>query len=164
MYKKVEGIEVQEIEGKGKGLVATQDFNKGETVFIVTGEVIHYPTDYTIPLNQIDYIEPRLSENIAQFMNHSCNANIHPSKDGRSYLAIRDIHAGEEIATNYGFLGRKFGDERTIDGKGLVSFDLTCYCGSHNCKGRLRGFDELTPEEKEEYKEYVLPFLLTRLV
>lgn len=153
-------VEVRETDGKGKGLVATRNFRKGETLFVVEGEIIHYATDYTIPINEKDLIEPRLSGNISQFMNHSCNPNIHPSKDGRSYIAISDIDTGEEVATNYGFLGHVFGKERTIDGTSPISVGLTCHCGALNCKGKLRGYDEFSNEEKEQYKEYVLPFLL----
>lgn len=157
--KNLENIEVKELEGRGKGLVSRQDLKKGEVVFKVFGDVIHYPTDYTIPLNKTDYIEPRLSGSVAQFMNHSCNANIHPSKDGRSYIAMRDIQMGEEIATNYGFLGHAFGEERTIEGKSPIFLDLTCHCHSDQCKEKIRGYDEFTPKEKAEYKDYVLPFL-----
>lgn len=157
----LENVEALNLEGRGKGLVAKKDFNKGETVFKIYGDIVHYATDYTIPLNESDYIEPRLSESIAQFMNHSCNANIHPSKDGRSYIAIRNIQRGEEIATNYGFLGHAFGEEMTIEGKDPISVDLTCHCGSSNCKNKLRGYDEFTHQEKEEFKDYVLPFLVS---
>jgi SET domain-containing protein len=155
-------LEVRELEGKGKGLVATRNFKKGEALFVVEGEIINYATDYTIPINEKDLIEPRLSRNISQFMNHSCDPNIHPGKDGRSYLAMRDIKIGEEVATHYGFLGHAFGNEGTIDGTMPISVDLTCRCGSLKCKGKLRGYDELSNEEKEQYKEYVLPFLLNR--
>lgn len=155
----LENVEVQELEGRGKGLIAKRDFKKGEIVFRVHGDVIHYSTDYSIPLNETDYIEPRLSGSVAQFMNHSCNANLYPSKDGRSYIAMRDIQAGEEVATNYGFLGHAFGEEKTIDGENSIYLDLTCHCNSEQCKGKIRGYDEFTPEEKVKYKNYVLPFL-----
>lgn len=72
---------------------------------------------------------------------------------------MKDIRAGEEVASNYGFLGHAFGDERTIDGKHPISFDLVCHCRSNDCKGKIRGYDGFSPEEKEEYCNFVLPFL-----
>lgn len=125
--------------------------------------MIDYATDYTIPINETEKVEPRINRSIAQYMNHSCEPNIHPDKHGRKYLAMRDIRAGEEAVTHYGFLGREFGDEKTIDGAESVELDLTCYCGTKSCTGKLRAYNELTDEEKERYKEYVLPFLNNKL-
>lgn len=158
----MQNVEVREIAEKGKGLFAKRDFKKGEVVFEILGGVIDYATDYTIPINETEKVEPRLNRSIAQYMNHSCEPNIHPRNDGRTYLAMRDIQTGEEVATNYAFLGFSFGKEKTIDGSENITFDLTCYCGSKKCKGVMTAYSGLTDEEKKEYKEYVLPFLNNR--
>jgi tRNA-dependent cyclodipeptide synthase len=155
-----EKVEIGEVVGKGKGLLAKKDFKVGEVVFEIFGDTINYATDYTIPINEFEKVEPRLSKSVAQYMNHSCEPNIYPSKDGRKYLAMAEIKKGDEVVTNYGFLGLRFGEEKSIDGSEMKVFDLTCHCGTKSCKGKLRGYLEFTDDEKTKYSAYILPFLL----
>jgi len=152
-------VEVRSIPKKGRGIFAKRDFKKGEVVFEIFGNTIDYATDYTIPLNEKEKVEPRTNKSIVQYMNHSCEPNIHPQKDGRKYLAMRDIQSGEEVVTNYAFFGFEFGQEKTIGGSEQITLDLTCHCGTAHCKGQLTGYNGLTDEEKERYKDFVLPFL-----
>lgn len=157
----LERVTVKDLGEKGKGLVAKRNFKAGEEVFVVNGETIGYATDYTIPLNEFEKVEPRLSKTVAQYMNHSCNPNIAPDQSNpRMYRSMRDIQKGEEVATNYAFLGYEFGQEMSIDGKERKTFDLECRCGSKSCEGKMRGYKNLTPEERLKSELYVLPFLL----
>jgi SET domain-containing protein len=158
----LENVEVREVSGKGKGLFAKKNFKKGDLIWVLYGDTVNYATDYTIPINEFEKVEPRLAMSVGQFMNHSCDPNIHPDKTGRNYLATRDIEQGEELATNYAFLGYDFGGEKTIDGKEEISFDKVCHCGSRNCKKILVGYKGLTKEERKKWKDYVLPFLLNK--
>jgi hypothetical protein len=154
-------VEVLDLGEKGKGLVARRDFKIGEEVFVVNGETVNYATDYTIPLDEIYRVEPRLSKTVAQYMNHSCDPNIAPDQSNpRMYRAMRDVTVGEELVTNYGFLGYEFGQEMTIDGASKKEIDLVCKCGSKNCKGRMLGYKNMIPEDRQKYKKSVLPFLL----
>ena len=157
----LERVSVMDLGEKGKGLVAKRDFKAGEEVFVVNGETINYATDYTMPLGEVEKVEPRLSKTVVQYMNHSCDPNIAPDQSNpRVYRAVRDIQEGEEVATNYAFLGYEFGQEMSIDGKERKTFDLGCRCGSKNCKGKIRAYKNLTPEERKKYRSYVLLFLL----
>ncbi|MDQ5957158.1 MAG: uncharacterized protein QG614_133 [Patescibacteria group bacterium] len=152
-------VEIKNIEGKGKGLITKKDFKKDEVVFEVIGNTITYATDYTIPINETEKVEPRLSKSIAQYMNHSCEPNIYPSKDGRKYLAMKYVEQGEELVTNYAFLGFNFGEEKTINGKEPKKINSNCHCGFKNCKGKITAYNDLIDDEKEKYKDFVLPFL-----
>lgn len=154
-------VEVKKLGEKGNGLVAKKDFLEGEEVFVVNGQVINYATDYTIPISETDKIEPRISKTVAQYMNHSCNPNIAPDQENpRIYRAIRRIKKGEELVTNYAFLGYEFGSEKSLDGQNNLDLDLTCKCGSANCKGKMYGYKNMSPEESEKNKKFVLKFLL----
>lgn len=160
----LQNVAVQEVEGKGRGLFARKDFKKGELIWTLYGDIVTYATDYTVPINATEKIEPRLSKGVGQYMNHSCEPNTHPDKTGRRYIAMKNIQQGEELTTHYGFLGYSFGQEKSIDGQRAITFDLTCHCGAKNCKSKLRAYNDFTDEEKETYKEYVLPFLLKEKV
>ena len=147
------------VEGGGKGLFAKRDFKEGEVVWHLFGDTVAYATDYTIPVGKGIAVEPRLSGSVGQFMNHSCEPNIGPQNNGRDYVAMRPIQKGEELFTHYGFLGYEYGQEKEVDGSGNKVFDLTCHCGAATCKGMLGCFKDLTQEEKQKWKEYILQFL-----
>ena len=152
-------IEIKETKINGIGIFARKDFKRGEKVFYVFGKDTPYTTDYSIPINKLEKIEPRISKSMAQYMNHSCEPNIHPDIHGRAYLTMRDINKGEELVTHYGFLGNDFGDEKTIDGEKDMQLDLICKCNTASCRGKLYGYKDFTDKEKKKWNKCVLPFL-----
>ena len=154
----LENVEIKEVAGKGIGMFAKKDFAKGEKIWYLNGGTINYATDYTIPINELEKVEPRISGSIGQFMNNSCEPNIGPQNE-RDYVAMRDIEKGEELFTHYGFLGYEYGEEKSIDGKERKIFDLTCRCGTESSKGKLGCYKYLTDQEREKWKDHILPFL-----
>ena len=62
------------------------------------------------------------------FINHSCDPNLHYDADG-NVVAARHIGQGEEVFIDYGCF--------------IVNFDepFKCACGAHNCRGRIRRQD-----------------------
>lgn len=153
-------IEVRDTGKYGKSLFAKRDFKKDEIVFVVFGKVVNYHTDYTIPIDHNLMIEPRTPKgNPVQYLCHSCNPNI-GIHDRTIFVAMRDILSGEEVLTHYGFLGYEFGCEMTENGKERKIFDSTCHCGAESCFGRMRGYSEFTPDERERYREYISDYLL----
>ena len=124
-------VEIRDVPNKGKGIFALYDFNKGELVLNITGEVIEtedpqsYPEEireHWGPLGRdgkkYRFITP---ESPWMYMNHSCDSNTKPSD--QSDVAIRDIKKGEEITSDYG-------DDQRIE-------KFECSCGGENCRGLI---------------------------
>lgn len=158
LFNEQDHIEVQETVSKGKSLFAKHDFKKGDVVFVATGKIVTYPTDYTIPINESLYIEPRYPGSLAQFICHSCDPNVGVN-NRNLFVAIRDINKGEEILTSYAFLGYEYGNEKSPDGKEKLSLDITCNCGAKNCSGELQRYKHMTPEWRKQYHEYISEYL-----
>ena len=46
---------------------------------------------------------------------------------------------------------------------GSVYDEFDCYCGAHNCRGRVTGNDWKNPELWERYHGYFSPYLARRI-
>lgn len=94
----------------GLGLFAEQDIPQGEFVVEYWGPVLNIEeTDakggkYLFEIDDEYTIDGSSRENIARYMNHSCQPNCEPEIEGRRVFveAIRDITAGEELTYDYG--------------------------------------------------------------
>jgi SET domain-containing protein len=116
---------------EGKGVFATRDFKKGETILKWdTSRIIPTEKISEIQENERKYIIPfregmiLLIQPPERYVNHSCDPNSY-SKDC-CVIAKRDIRNGEEIT----------GDYERGDG---TYFDFSCDCGSKKCKGFVLG-------------------------
>jgi uncharacterized protein len=70
-------------------------------------------------------------------LNHSCEPNL--GLQGRIvFVATRDIAAGEELTIDYAMTD----DE---------PYEMTCHCGSKDCRGLITGFDWGKPELQKRY-------------
>ncbi|HEY4527230.1 MAG TPA: SET domain-containing protein [Candidatus Paceibacterota bacterium] len=98
------------LPGVGKGLFAVESIKKGERILEYTGDRI--PTKeanesdsrYLFEIDKTWTIDGPVPENIAGYVNHSCDPNIEAViEDGRIfYSAIRAIKSGEELTIDYG--------------------------------------------------------------
>lgn len=82
-------------------------------------------------------------------VNHSCNPNSGVRvDDGKwAYVAFRDIKKGEEILYDYAM------------GNLIVENMPECCCGSVNCRGNIKGYQNLPLERKKVYVGYFAPYL-----
>jgi hypothetical protein len=81
------------------------------------------------------------------FLNHSCDPNCVLS--GRSEVrSRRRIAGGEELTIDYS------------TNVGWDGFEMSCRCGSANCRGVIRSYAFLPEELKKRYGRNVSPFLL----
>lgn len=88
-------MKIKEINGM-KGLFASQNYQVGELVCAIEGELIEQPsrTSLQIGINKhIDVKEPIM------YINHRCNGNIGLKND--TFVAISRIVEGDEITFNY---------------------------------------------------------------
>lgn len=159
MFKEQDRIEIKETQNKGKSLFAKHDFKQGDIIFVASGKIINYVTDYCIPISENLFIEPREPGSLSQFVCHSCKPNI-GIKNRNVFVAMQDIKEGEEVVTSYAFLGYEYGHEKSFDGKENLSLDLKCNCGTKSCNGVLQCYKHMPPEWRTKYREYISDYLL----
>ncbi|GAB6030354.1 SET domain containing (Lysine methyltransferase) 8 [Chamberlinius hualienensis] len=132
LFGRDEGLAVVEVEGKGRGVVATKDFKKGEFVVEYWGELIEqglakqrdadYARDTTIGCYMYYFVykdrkycvdATEESGRLGRLINHSKNGNLTTKAvlvDGVPrliLLASRDISAGHELSYDYGDRSRE---------------------------------------------------------
>jgi hypothetical protein len=144
----------------GMGAFAGRSFKKGELVVQATGEVIPYQTRHSIQIDWDRHLEP---DPPARYLNHSCEPNLgiktntNTKRQGLpDFVAMRDIEQGEELTWDYA-MSEWTHYERPDP---ALEFDLTCLCGSKNCRGKMGYYSELPVEIKEKYKGFVSDYLV----
>lgn len=105
---------VKESNISGKGLFAAIDFNEGDLILTIRGEVIDEKecirredeeNNVYIFWNEKNYIDTSMTNDI-KFINHSCepNCTIEDGDDTSLLLvAYQFIKAGEELTIDYGY-------------------------------------------------------------
>ena len=81
---------------------------------------------YIFELDDDLYLDGRVAENVAGYMNHSCDANCHSCGYLKEIwiVASRDIKRGEELTYDYGYDIESFRNN-------------PCNCGARNCIGYI---------------------------
>ncbi len=81
---------------------------------------------YLFELNDCDVIDGDTSDNLAKYINHSCDPNCYNDiiDDEIWIYAMRDIKKGEELSYDYGFQRQDW-------------HKRPCRCGAKNCFGFL---------------------------
>ncbi len=97
---------------------------------------------YLFELDDKHDLDGDVPENIAKYINHSCNPNLEVEiKEYEVFLdAICDINQGEELCYNYGF---------DLDDD---TFKNPCHCNSHKCMKYICNEDSWD-KLKEKLKE-----------
>jgi hypothetical protein len=78
-----------------KGLFSTKSYEKGEIIYILSGEIFDKPTRETIHIGNNQHIYDKNGI----YINHSFNPNI--VVRGKQLIALCDINIDEEILFNY---------------------------------------------------------------
>jgi uncharacterized protein len=145
----------------GRGLFAREDILKGDVVAVKAGHILRAEEvfgltrslgDYTLQIHDDFFLGPRILaevEDMVIFINHSCDPNV--GFDGQiTYVAMRDIHAGEELCHDYA-MARS------------LKYELRCRCGSRLCRGIVTGKDWKIKALQERYNGYFSSYLLKRI-
>ncbi|MGH3295936.1 MAG: SET domain-containing protein [Trebonia sp.] len=146
---------------QGRGLAAIAPIAAGEVVAIKGGHIVTAAALQSLPerlqnseiqiadgfhlvaLDEAEY------EPVMLFINHSCEPNVGFAGDN-VLVAMRDIHAGEELTTDYAL----FDDhDQTME----------CRCGTPSCRGTVSGRDWQRPDLQREYGSYFSSYLQRRL-
>ena len=117
---------IDNIPGKGRGVIALRRFHPDDLVMEITGQVIRdakYESLYCMDLNGRHVIEPHMPGGL---VNHSCDPNCvleQYTDTSMALYAIVNIEPGREITYDYGWTAG-------------VSFQR-CRCGSAKCRGYI---------------------------
>lgn len=154
-------VEVKESLIGGKGIFAKEDIKKGELVFIKSGHIVGRKEaqkydkeigDFSVQITDEFFLCPTSKEevnDIVIFFNHSCNPNIGP--DGQiSFVAIRDIKAGEELVCDYSTFTTS-------------AYKLECKCGTKFCRKIITGDDWKLLELQKRYGDNFSWFILKKI-
>jgi hypothetical protein len=146
-------------EKGGCGVFAREPIRKGELICLWGGRIVaeneidptmEFFTQRILQIEEGLYLEAPLPLEPTDCFNHSCEPNV--GFTGQiGLIAMRDIHAGEELNFDYAM----------CDGSEYDEFN--CYCGSAACRGRVRGTDWSKPELWEKYNGYFMPYLERRI-
>jgi len=130
-------VEVRDSAIHGKGTFARAWLESDTLILEYTGELISQKTaverdhpdapDYSCYMLQVDddvFIDARLVEHPAKYINHSCEPNCILSVDGnRAFiLTLRPIRPGEELTYDYEYDATE---------------NVTCCCQARGCRGRI---------------------------
>lgn len=119
----------------GYGVFALEEIPRNRRVIEYTGKCLRYedavkmgtPNDtYIATMNSGWCVDGRSGGSGAQFVNHSCQANLRWRCVGRRlYLfSLRRIRAGEELTVSYRYA--------------IKIRRMPCRCGARRCRGTLR--------------------------
>ena len=121
----------------GKGTFASAFLESDTLILEYTGELIARKTaverdnpdapDYSCYILQVNddlFIDARLVEHPAKYINHSCEPNCILSRDKtRAFIrTLRTIHPGEELTYDYEY---------------DASENVRCLCEARTCRGRI---------------------------
>ncbi len=128
-----EFLKIRNSKIHGSGGFAKKDLKKGQRIIEYIGEKISNKESekisrkngvYIFELDKKWDIDGNVPENIAKYINHSCEPNCNfEIRNGHIWIkAKREIKKGEELFYNYGF---DFEDHK----------DHLCKCGTKSCVG-----------------------------
>jgi len=130
-------VEVRDSSIHGKGTFTSVSLESDTLILEYTGELIDRKTaverdrpeapDYSCYILQVDddiFIDARLIEHPAKYINHSCEPNCILSHEGtRAFVrTLRTIRPGEELTYDYDY---------------DASENVTCRCQARRCRGKI---------------------------
>lgn len=149
--------EVRESPIHGKGLFAKAPIAAGEIVAVKGGYIVGKQAwddlEKELGSAEIQITEDLFMAPVRQdhregsmlYINHSCDPNIGPQGQ-IVFAAMRDIAAGEELTHDWA----------TTDD---LDYEITCKCGTPNCRRTITGKDWMKPELQEKYAGWFSWFL-----
>ncbi len=122
-----------------RSLYSRKDFKPGDIIALFGWEVIHSKPSYlTVQIGESEHIE--LSPAYLECVNHSCDPNSFFDVDTKTFVAVKNIKAGEEFAFFYP------SSEWDMDQA------FQCNCGSAQCLGMIRGAKHLPKNVLTKYR------------
>lgn len=142
-------------------MFARDPIEAGEVVAVKAGHVVNTEEalrltaelgDFTLQIDDDMFLSPRYEheyEDLVVHISHSCDANV-GFRGNVSYVAIRDIPAGDELCHDYAMA-------RT------APYVLDCLCGAEVCRGTVTHEDWKRVDVQERYAGYFMPHVARRI-
>lgn len=155
IYNNPNRVLVKKATNKGDGLFASRQYKSGELIFVATGstriehfdgaECYKHPDWYGVDEDTwVDIAYPYVK------INHSCNPNA-GIFSSRCFVALKDIHAGDELTFDYSTTDEEPEWIMGPDGP------ICCACGAIDCRSEIGPIQNLP----KEYLNKVYPYIPT---
>lgn len=138
----------------GIGIFAKKNLKRGEVIFIVKGNLVHFIVrnkkgalygDRWLSIKKNTWINPR-EDSPWYFINHSCKPNA-GIKGKISIVALKNIKKGEEITIDYSI----------TEAEKLWS--MKCNCGYKNCRKEIKSIQFLPEKIYRKYLPYIPKYI-----
>ena len=152
-------VEVRDSGIDKKGMYAKENIRKGEIVYIKGGHILIKEELFSstiinsyLPISD-DYFIGAVScdeeNDVKLYNNHSCDPNC--GMHGEiTFIAIRDIEAGEELTIDYAFIDNE-------------DYSFECHCGSPLCRHVITGYDWKIKSLQEKFYPYFAQYLKDKI-
>lgn len=152
-------VEVRKSEIDKMGMYAKEDIFKGEIVYIKGGHILTRDELFSssainsyLPISDDYFIGAISAEEepyVKLYNNHSCEPNC--GMNGEiTFVAIKDIKAGEELTIDYAFIDNE-------------DYSFECHCGSPKCRHIITGFDWKIKALQKRYYPYFAQYLKDKI-
>jgi hypothetical protein len=146
----------------GNGMFATSLIRRGQKLLIWGGDLFSSEDiiagltieNSAVPIDESIYIATKINseKDDAIYTNHSCSPNIW-MKDEVTFIAMTDIHPGEEITPDYCMWENNPNFESR----------WRCNCGAINCRQIITGLDWTLDNLQTNYEGHFSPFINNRI-
>ncbi|MEM9464413.1 MAG: SET domain-containing protein [Actinomycetota bacterium] len=145
----------------GLAVFANAPIAKDEPVAVKVGHVVGFDEvqrlteeigDFSLQIAEGLFLSPRHADeydDMVVHINHACNANV-GFNGNVTYVAIRDIAAGEELCHDYAMAR-------------VEPYRLECLCTTGLCRGVVMESDWQLPDLQERYEGYFMPHVQARI-
>lgn len=133
----------------GRGIFASRNIKKGETVFVMKGNKLKFLINNKkqaqiaglnwVGFNKNEWIDPL---KYCIYFNHSCNPNA-GIKGHVKFVALKDIKKDEEVVFDYSL------------NEADIFWSIKCNCNSKQCRKVIKSIQFLPPKTFYKYKDYV---------
>ncbi len=146
---------------EGRGLFAIRPIKKNDIVGIKGGYIIDWETHKKIKhligdsCFQIDDnfvigpVKKNEIEKSMMYLNHSCNPNV-GVRGEITFVAMRDIGAGEELAIDYAMVDNDI-------------YKMRCNCRQKNCRKIITGKDWRNKILQKKYQSYFSRYIQDKI-
>lgn len=152
-------VEIRNSEIDKKGMYARENISKGEVVYIKGGHILLREEVFSssvinsyLPISDdffVGAISSGEESDVKLYNNHSCDPNC--GMHGEiTFIAIKDIRAGEELTIDYAFIDNE-------------DYSFECHCGSPICRHIVTGFDWKIKELQDKYYPYFAQYLKDKI-
>ncbi|MEM9203673.1 MAG: SET domain-containing protein-lysine N-methyltransferase [Actinomycetota bacterium] len=154
-------VDVRESHLGGLAVFANAPIAKDEPVAVKVGHLVDFEEvlrltdeigDFSLQIGEGMFLSPRHADeydDMVVHINHACNANV-GFQGNVTYVAIRDIEAGEELCHDYAMAR-------------VEPYRLKCLCTTGLCRGFVMESDWQRRDLQERYAGYFMPHVQARI-